>query len=68
VPVGIPDTLLGACVGRTVDRIVSHPLFDGGDLLIQRLGYASPTSASPVITFRDEVAELDLRSSILGRS
>jgi hypothetical protein len=67
LPPGIPETLLDACVGRTVDRVVSHPLFDDRDLLIRRVGYASMVSAAPVITFRDDITDIDFGNAILER-
>ena len=64
LPPAMPETLLTSCVGRTIDRLVGHPLFDGRDMVIGRVDFAASPSGCAVVTFRDEVAAIDLRGRI----
>lgn len=62
LPEGIPETVLAAAVGRRVNAVVGHRLFDDRDYVIERLGWASKNSAASIVIFDDGDVEIDLRT------
>lgn len=59
LPSGVPETLALAMVGRSVDRLVSHPLFDGRGYVVRRL-LQVPSEMTQILVFGCGLEAIDL--------
>lgn len=61
LPPGIPHTLAGAMPGRTIDRMLSHPLFDGKGFVVSRVSLP-PDADYATLSFACDLERIDMFS------